>query len=221
MKNDTPPSELLIVRHGEAHCNREGIIGGRVGCRGLTGRGRQQIELLARRLAQRQGEHPIHALYTSPLRRARESAAIISESLGISVLAVEDLAEQDHGSGDGRPWADVVAEFGDIPAQHPNRPLVPNGETWLQYLERSRRALEQLLARHRSQRVLLVGHGETVSTAYHYFFGLPGTSQSFATAAVYNASITVWTQQPISWTRPDAGSRWALVVHNSTQLLEQ
>jgi 2,3-bisphosphoglycerate-dependent phosphoglycerate mutase len=37
------PAELLIARHGEAHCNRNQIVGGPKGCKGLTDRGRRQI----------------------------------------------------------------------------------------------------------------------------------------------------------------------------------
>ncbi|MFF0488816.1 histidine phosphatase family protein [Nocardia sp. NPDC004068] len=220
MRNTTPPSELFIVRHGEAHCNREGIIGGRLGCRGLTDCGRHQIKALARRLAQRQDEHPIRTLFTSPLRRARESAVSISGFLGIPAIVVEDLAEQDHGSGDGRPWVDVVAEFGDIPARHPDRPLVPNGESWLQYLDRSGSVLEQLLAEHRGERILIVGHGETIDSAFHYFFGLHRMSKAVVAVTASNASITTWQQQPISWTRPQVGLRWVLTTCNDTRHLD-
>lgn len=41
------PTELVLARHGEAHCNRDQIVGGPRGCRGLTDRGHRQARLLA------------------------------------------------------------------------------------------------------------------------------------------------------------------------------
>lgn len=214
-----PTTELLIARHGEAHCNRDGIIGGLTGCHGLTDRGRRQIERLAARLSQQHHERPIHALYTTPLRRAKESAAIIGAYLSLDAVCSPELAEQDHGTGDGRTWRDVVAEYGDIPALDPDRPLAPGGETWQQYLHRSTLAIGQIIARHRGERVLVVGHGETVDTTFHYFFNLPTDTRSTATIASHHASLTTWEQQPISWTRPAAGLRWTLTAHNDTHHL--
>ena len=33
-------ARIVLVRHGEAECNRNGIVGGRTGCTGLTDLGR-------------------------------------------------------------------------------------------------------------------------------------------------------------------------------------
>ncbi len=212
-------AEVLIARHGEAHCNRDGIVGGHKGCRGLTDRGRRQVERLAQRLSQQHPERPVHAVYTTPLRRAQESAAIVGAFLGIDPEIVPDLTEQEYGTGDGRTWAEVVAEYGDIPALDADRPLASGGETWREYIHRSGLALGRLIARHESERVLIVGHGETVDAAFHYFFALPPTSRATVAMAAHHASLTTWEQQPISWTRPNAGWRWTLMTQNDTRHL--
>ncbi|MGC4857315.1 histidine phosphatase family protein [Micromonospora sp. DT4] len=164
----TLPAELIIARHGEAHCNREQIVGGPHGCRGLTDRGRRQIERLAQRLGQEHHERPIHAVYTTPLRRAQESAAIIGAYLSLDAETVADLAEQNYGTADGRPWTDVVAEYGDIPALDQDRPLAAGGETWRDYLHRASVAIGEITTRHVGERVLVVGHGETIDAAFHH-----------------------------------------------------
>lgn len=204
---------LLIARHGEAHCNREQFIGGPRGCRGLTRLGREQAALLSTRLAAAT-DQPVDVLYASPLRRTRETAGIVGDRLGLDVLIDNDLAEQDYGTGDGRPWADVVADFGGIPALEPDRPLAPGGETWRQYLARSRAALQRILTRHPGQHVLIVGHGETVDTAFRLFLNLPADSRASSSVAVHHTSLTAWSRQPVSQFRPDAGRRWELRVHN-------
>ncbi|MGW0249289.1 histidine phosphatase family protein [Nocardia goodfellowii] len=214
-----PATELLIARHGEAHCNRDGVIGGVTGCRGLTDRGRRQIERLAGRLSRQHHDRPIHAIYTTPLRRARESAAILGAYLGLDAVTIRDLAEQDHGTGDGRTWREVVTEYGDIPALDSSRPLATGGESWQQYIHRSSAAIGQILARHQGERVLIVGHGETVDTTFHYFFNLPPAVRSTAAIASHHASLTTWEQQPLSWIRPAAGLRWTLIAQNDTHHL--
>ncbi|MGX6601693.1 histidine phosphatase family protein [Micromonosporaceae bacterium Da 78-11] len=212
-------TELLIARHGEAHCNRDQVVGGPQGCRGLTDRGRRQIERLAQRLAKEHHERPIHALYTSPLRRARESAAVIGAHLCLDPEVQTDLAEQDYGTADGRPWPDVVAEYGDIPALDADRPLAPGAETWRAYLQRSCLKIARITARHDGERVLIVGHGETIDSAFHHLLNLPADSRATAAVAAYHASLTTWARQPISWTRPTAGQRWTLMGHNDTRHL--
>jgi probable phosphoglycerate mutase len=210
------PTELLIARHGEAWCNREQIVGGPRSCRGLTDTGRAQSHRLARKLRAIHEQRPITVLYTTPLRRVRETAAILAPALGIDAIVEPDLREADYGDADGRPWVDVVAAFDGVPASEPDRPIAAGAEAWSQYLHRSMAALRSILDRHAGQRVLIVGHGETVTTAAHLMLDLPTTTRTRAAFAAHPASLTIWEQQPLAWTRPGAGWRWTLVRHNDT-----
>ncbi|MBF6333492.1 histidine phosphatase family protein [Nocardia transvalensis] len=207
-------TELLIARHGESWCNTHGIIGGRTGCRGLTARGRTQARLLGQRLRERQAATPIHRLYTTPLRRAQETAAIVAAAVGLESVIEPHLLEQDHGSGDGRPWTEVVTAFGHIPALCPDRPLTPDGETWAHYLHRATAAIDRILTSHPGECILIIGHGETADAAFHHFLGLPAASRGTATVALHYTGLSIWQRQPLSWTRPTAGSRWTLITHN-------
>src|SRR5262249_6502599 len=101
----TTPTELTVVRHAEAWCNVEDIIGGPLGCRGLTPRGRDQARLLAERLAAGGGGYT--AFYASPRRRAAETADILAPGLGLDVRYEPLFREQDFGVADGRPRAEL------------------------------------------------------------------------------------------------------------------
>ena len=206
------PTTLIIARHGEAHCNRDQIIGGPRGCRGLTDHGQTQVRRLAAMIHDQY--LPPHAIYASPLRRAAESATILGTALGLPVTLEEDLREQDHGDADGRTWAATVAAFGSAPALEADRALAPGGETWRTYLLRASTVLTRILDRHRGQRILVVGHGETADAAFHLFLHLPATSRAQACLTLHPAAISVWEQTPLAWTRPGAGWRWTLVTHN-------
>jgi probable phosphoglycerate mutase len=134
--------------------------------------------------------------------------------LGLNAEIMADLAEQDHGSADGQPWAEVVAAYGGIPALDADRPLAPGGETWREYLRRARAAIAEITAHYHGERVLIVGHGETIDAAFHFFLGLSENGRATAAVAAHNASLTTWSQQPLSWNRPAAGWRWTLTGHN-------
>lgn len=113
----------------------------------------------------------------------------------------------------------MVTAFGRIPALEPDQPLAAGGETWRQYLSRSTHALARILAEHRNERILVVGHGETIDATFHLFLGVPAEQRPTAIVTAYYAALTTWAEQPLSWTRPDAGWRWALTAHNDTRHL--
>ena len=210
------PTRLILARHGQAHCNVRGILGGPRGCTGLTDHGHHQARQLADRLRTDHAQTPINAAYTTPLRRALETADIIGHHLGLPVTTADDLREPDYGDADGKAWPDVVAAFGRIPAQHPDQPIAPGAESWTAYLQRAAATLRDLLARHTGGTVLIVGHGETVTAAAHLFLDLAASLRASAAFAVHYASITRWEQQPLAWTRPEVGWPWTLLNHNDT-----
>ena len=96
--------EVLLVRHGETDDNAAARFQGRRDTL-LNERGREQSRALAQRL---RGEGLV-ALYTSPLQRARATAQIIGDVLGLEAIVDERLMEADAGDWSGRLIADVTA----------------------------------------------------------------------------------------------------------------
>ena len=90
--------KLYFVRHGESEANRLHIISNRGDHYGLTPTGRQQAHTLAKILQQ----HPISAMFTSPLCRAIETAEILSHLLGKPYQITEALREYDCGILEGK-----------------------------------------------------------------------------------------------------------------------
>src|SRR6476660_687129 len=98
-------NEVLLVRHGETDDNAADRFQGRIDTP-LNDRGREQSRALAATLA---GEG-LRALYTSPLARARETAAIVGALLGLEPVADERLMEADAGAWSGRLYAELDAD---------------------------------------------------------------------------------------------------------------
>ncbi|MEV0275883.1 histidine phosphatase family protein [Streptomyces sp. NPDC050610] len=213
------PTELLLVRHGESVSSRTGTVGGPMGCGGLTETGREQVRRLARRLREDHARRPVDALYTSPLRRARESARIVSAALGLPAVTEPGLREADCGTGDGRPWREVVDAFGGTPVLSPDRPLAPDGESWGAYLARVRTAVDRLLERHAGQRVLVVAHGETITAVNQLLLDLPAGVRAHTSFTSGPACLTHWARRPLPWPPPGDRLGWTLLCHNDVSHL--
>jgi broad specificity phosphatase PhoE len=97
-------NEVLLVRHGETDDNAAARFQGQIDTP-LNDRGREQSHALADALA----AEGLRALYASPLARARETAEIIAERLGLELLVDPRLMEADAGAWSGMLSADIIA----------------------------------------------------------------------------------------------------------------
>lgn len=98
-------NEVLLVRHGETDDNAAARFQGRRDTL-LNERGREQ----SRALAQVLRDEGVRALYTSPLQRARATAQIIGDALGLEPIVDARLMEADGGDWSGRMIPDVIAD---------------------------------------------------------------------------------------------------------------
>ena len=148
-------NELLLVRHGETDWNREGRFQGHADPP-LNDLGRRQAAELAAALANEE----VTAVYTSPLRRAFETAELIASARGLSPVPVEALREVDVGSWQALTRAEVEGRF---PQQF--RRWIEygrgwdDGETYEEMGERVIAAFRELAARHEGERIMGVTHG--------------------------------------------------------------
>jgi len=93
---------ISFVRHGETPLNRDGRLQGRVDLE-LSDKGLDQ----AARAAARFADSKVSRIYTSPLRRAQQTAAAIAEVCGAEVEIDERLIELDYGDWDGRALSEL------------------------------------------------------------------------------------------------------------------
>lgn len=93
---------IAFVRHGQTELNRGGRLQGRIDAP-LSDHGLEQAAALARGLA----SEPVARVLSSPLRRARDTAAAIAARHGLVVEVDDRLIEIDYGSWDGLALTDV------------------------------------------------------------------------------------------------------------------
>jgi probable phosphoglycerate mutase len=152
--------ELLLIRH--ARPERVESVAGPADP-ALAPLGRRQAEALAAWLADDEGA-AVDALYTSPLRRATETAGPMAEALGLRPTIEPALAEYDaealayipieelRAAGDPR-WMEVPDDIAGFQAQ------VMAG-------------VDRLAAAHPSQRIALVCHGGVINVVVAAVLGV-------------------------------------------------
>jgi alpha-ribazole phosphatase len=96
---------IWLARHGETTWNKDRRFQGRLDVP-LNDRGREQ----ARALAERAAGHGFVALYASPLARARETAEIVGERIGLEPRLDDRLRESDVGDWAGRHKEDIARD---------------------------------------------------------------------------------------------------------------
>ena len=206
---DDETTELYLIRHGESVPNVTPIIGGMRGDAGLTARGREQAQLLEKRLR----EEELHAdqLYASTLPRALQTADYVARALDLPVQPNDELHELRPGEADGLTVDQWRERYWPRPpaVRDAFTPLAPGGESWVAFLARAGAAIAALVDRHPGQTVVAVCHGGVIEASFYLAFGLGGTADRVS-FAVLNTSITRWRHRRI----PDGRREWTAVTLN-------
>ncbi|WP_117211656.1 histidine phosphatase family protein [Allorhizocola rhizosphaerae] len=206
----TITTELTLARHGEAECNLAGRVGGDKGCTGLTARGHAQAGHLAERLRREHQRRAFEIVICSPRLRCRQTAEPIAAALDLPIMVENDLRGPDHGDADGQQWSDIKAAFGSALQHQPDKVIADGGESWNGYLARATASLEALLERHHGQRILIIGHGETVEAAHTLLLGLARDSSIRIWFTSGHAAVARWQLQVNAHGR----HTWLLDAHN-------
>jgi probable phosphoglycerate mutase len=154
---------MLLLRHGETALSIERRYSGR-GDRELTERGHVQAASAAARLAlpKADGLAPdgIAAVLTSPLRRARQTAAAVADALDVPLEIRDGLTETDFGGWEGLTFAEAAARDPRLHARWLGDEHVPppGGESFAEVGVRLAAERTAMLAAHPGETVVVVTH---------------------------------------------------------------
>jgi 2,3-bisphosphoglycerate-dependent phosphoglycerate mutase len=204
-------TRVVLVRHGEAVCNVNGVVGGMRGCTGLTDLGREQVLALRERLMRTGELRGAGALYASTLPRAVETATLLRPALGDGALPViedRDLSELFPGQADALTWQEVIDQFG-VPEwdTDPGLLIAPGGESWTGFVARAADGVQSLAQRHPGQLVVAAVHAGVIEATMIAFLQIPPAAHRRGWARVLHASLTEW-----EWVPGEA--RWVLLRFN-------
>jgi len=147
-----------LLRHGQTNWNIDFRLQG-VTDIPLNETGIEQARIAGAVLADlsQQGQ-PWDLILTSPLSRARDTAVMVGEAIGIPGVSVEELLlERSFGEAEGLSHEEWKSKYNDT--NH-----VPGGETLEQLEARAWILLQRLVDHHEGKRVLTVSHGALIRT---------------------------------------------------------
>jgi len=185
----TPPTTLLLIRHGETAWNAERRLQGHLDIP-LNSEGERQARLLAAALA---GE-ALDLVVSSDLMRARQTAQAIADLRGMPLQVESGLRERCYGGFEGLLYSEIEArypgEFAAWQARDVDAVLPPGqncGETFRDFYARATGAILALARANAGKTLALVAHGGVLECAYRLAQGMPlETPRNFK---VFNASV--------------------------------
>ncbi len=150
-------TRLVLLRHGQTDDNLAARMQGH-GDTPLNETGRAQARAASVALRERE----FSAIYSSDLSRATETAHIVAEPHGLPVTQDARLREIDLGSWSGRLFKDVAAEQPNFVSDYlagKDFRRSPTGETMAELIQRAMPAIDDIVAAHQNEQVLVVSHG--------------------------------------------------------------
>lgn len=191
------PTRILAIRHGETAWNVDTRIQGHLDIP-LNETGLWQAQRLARSLA---AQDAIHAIYSSDLLRAHDTARAIADTTGAPLSTHPGLRERCFGVFEGKTFVEIEATWPDESARWRRRdqhwaPL--GGESLVQMRERIAQTLNELAAQHPGEQIVLVAHGGVLDQLYRAATGQD--LQAPRTWEVTNTAVNrlLWTPQALS-----------------------
>ena len=202
-KPDRAATRVVLLRHGETEWNRVERFRGRIDVE-LNQTGRRQALAAADRLSGWQ----IEAIYSSPMKRALQTAEPVARACGLDVLVLEGINDVDYGS-----WAGLSAE--EASARNPqvyqtwvHTPLLvkfPQGESLQEVQTRASTAMEEKCSVHQGETIVLVSHVLVNRVLICEALGLGG--DAFWRIGQHNAAVTIL---------EGANGRYRILVLNDT-----
>lgn len=201
-EHDPRDTELLLVRHGETTANIEDRWQGHQEGE-FSEEGQRQVGLVAGRFPE------VAAVYSSPLRRAAETAGAIAARQGLEVGLDDRLKEISFGAWEGLTRAEIKEQFPDAAAFFAGQDVVRGGtgECFAEVRKRIRSALQDIANMHPGEKVAVVSHGGATRAWMTEVLGLPyesrhrlailgNTGWARATVGTNGANLLAWNLAP-------------------------
>jgi broad specificity phosphatase PhoE len=166
-------TDLWLVRHGQTDWNLTGRWQGQASdAPGLNDTGHAQVLTIYEQLK----GIKFSAIYSSDLLRARQTAELIAELLGLPVILEPRLREINLGVWEGMPSNLIEAKYPkELAARARNSfyERAPNGESPREVADRVLMAINEIANKHPDESVLIVAHGISLAVIICHSEGFP------------------------------------------------
>ena len=191
-ENQHSSTIICLIRHGETDWNASGRL---QGCEDieLNDAGREQAHLVAGYL----GKHNWDLIVSSPLKRALETAQIISVHFSVpEIITIEGLRERNYGQASGLFPEERKSRFPDG--------KIPDQEDFEHLRLRAMKALTSIVKDYKGKRIIVVSHGALTNSILYTLSG--GEYGSFKTRLKNGC---------LNWLEYNTNN-WTVVFYNKT-----
>jgi broad specificity phosphatase PhoE len=149
--------QIVLVRHGATDWNLQGR------CQGATDRELSEVGVRqAEQIASLLSSESVQAIYSSGLRRARQTAELISQPHNLPVLIEENIRELNHGALEGLTFNEIKQSYSEFLTRWRTEPAeiqVPGGEKLIDVAERAWEGVARIAERHvAAESIVVVSH---------------------------------------------------------------
>lgn len=178
---------LLLIRHASNDYLKENRFAGWIPGVHLNAQGQREADALARRL-----QHiSLHALYASPLERARDTANAVAICQHLDINIVPALGDGRIGEWEGKLIKEV--EHTETWKQIQSKPVgvkIGGGESIDEVQTRMVGAIEKIVAAHPKQIVAVFSHADPIKTVVAHYLKMD--LNDFQRIIINPASVTVF-----------------------------
>lgn len=156
------PKKIILIRHGETDHTKKGLAQGWLDVP-LNKKGIEQ----AKKLAKRFKDEAVDVIYSSDLKRAHQTAKLLSKVKRLKTIRTSKIREWNMGTWAGETWDKIGKEYAHIFDEVGNIKDYDwkghQGESINEFTRRLKLFLEELFEKHPNQTVAIVTHGGTKS----------------------------------------------------------
>lgn len=157
--------QILLIRHGESEADILNVHEGRADFE-LTERGRSQVGSLAQKV---KNDFPPDFIWASTLKRARETAETLGETIGCPVQLEEELMEFNNGVQAGLSFEEAKK----YPEPKFFHESFENGETFIEFRMRIETIFSKIVTGNTYERIAIVAHGGVINNILRAFYQMP------------------------------------------------
>ena len=183
--------KVFLIRHGETDYNRDHRLQGALPIP-LNAKGQSQAKALGLYLK----DQGIETIFSSPMIRARQTADIMGQALGVTVCEEPRIQEIAFGQFEGLRSSEIEEKYPDIYRMWQSGDMsytVPDGESRRSVQQRMTGAWIDIITNTEYEKIALVSHGSALRIIMRYLFHLVPTQ------TIQNTSITTLSRFHEAW----------------------
>ncbi len=179
---------LYLIRHGQTVWNAEKKFRGRIDL-DLNEQGKKEALLLGKQFK----AVDVDMIYSSPLKRALQTAKFISKACKKKVIIDNFLNDMDFGDWQGKSLSEIKKNYKNLFKQweiNPDKVVIPNGESLCEVKDRVCSFLKKISTIEEEKVIVVVSHRVVLKLMVLVLLGLK--EKDFYKINISNCSITIF-----------------------------